>query len=53
VVEETYIALLRFGDLPLSLTAGYVRAAEQGSWQVRLFGDRAVLDICPYDDPAL
>jgi len=50
VVEETCVTLLRFGDLPLSLTASYVRAAEQGSWQVRLFGDRAVLDVCPGED---
>jgi myo-inositol 2-dehydrogenase/D-chiro-inositol 1-dehydrogenase len=48
VHEETCIALLRFpGDVVASLTAGYVRSAESGSWQVTLFGSDATLEIFP------
>jgi len=48
VREETCIALLRFpGDVVASLTAGYVRSADAGSWQVRLFGSAATLEILP------
>ncbi len=47
VCEETCVALLDFGAVPVSLTAGYVRAADEHSWQVRLFGSRATLEILP------
>ncbi len=48
VREESCVALLDFpGDVPISLTASYVRAASHQSWNVRLFGTRAVLEIEP------
>jgi predicted dehydrogenase len=48
VREESCVALLNFpGDVPISLTASYVRAATHQSWNVRLFGTRAVLEIEP------
>jgi predicted dehydrogenase len=48
VREESCIALLDFpGDVPISLTGSYVRAATHQSWNVRLFGTRAVLEIEP------
>ncbi|HXA37972.1 MAG TPA: Gfo/Idh/MocA family oxidoreductase [Phenylobacterium sp.] len=51
VREETCCALLRFpGDILASLTAGYVRSAEEGTWRVMLFGERASLDIAPGED---
>lgn len=48
VREESCVALLDFpGDVPISLTASYLRAATHRSWNVRLFGTRAVLEIEP------
>lgn len=48
VREESCVALFEFpGDVPISLTASYVRAATPQSWNVRLFGTRAVLEIEP------
>ena len=48
VREESCVALLDFpDDVPISLTASYVRAATHQSWNLRLFGTRAVLEIEP------
>jgi predicted dehydrogenase len=48
VREESCVALLDFpGDVPVSLTASYLRAAVHQSWNVRLSGTRAVLEIEP------
>ncbi|HSV29465.1 MAG TPA: Gfo/Idh/MocA family oxidoreductase [Candidatus Omnitrophota bacterium] len=48
VRDETCAALLRFpGDVVASLTAGYVKSAEDGSWRVTLIGHRATLDVEP------
>jgi predicted dehydrogenase len=48
VREETCCALLRFPcDVLATLTAGYVRSAEEGAWRVTIFGDRATLEIMP------
>ena len=48
VREESCVALFDFpGNVPISLTASYVRAAVHQSWNVRLFGSRAVLEIEP------
>ncbi len=51
VSEETCVTLLEFpGTIPFSLTASYVRAADEGAWSIRLFGSRAVLEILPDED---
>ncbi|MEA2822726.1 MAG: hypothetical protein QOJ86_4730 [Bradyrhizobium sp.] len=48
VREESCVALLDFpGDVAISLTASYLRAAVHQSWNVRLSGTRAVLEIEP------
>jgi hypothetical protein len=48
VREESCVALFDFpGDVPISLTASYVRPALHQSWNVRLFGSRAVLETKP------
>jgi len=48
VREETVVATLRFPrDMLATLTAGYVKSTDTGTWQVTLYGSAATLEITP------
>jgi predicted dehydrogenase len=50
IAEETVVANLLFpGDIPYTLTAGFVKPGEYAGWTVTVIGTRGVLELSPED----